>query len=194
MDRPWLETDRLVIRLLEPSDHELWSRTLRRLPPAKTPWEDGPMTPDEALEEEFDALIDRRRIAAESGSDYYLSAFTRDGEALVGEVHLMDVSRRIFQNAYLGYVVYAPSRRQGYAREACAGAIELAFGPLGLHRVEAGIEQENVASLAVARSLGMRLEGTSERRIFLRDGWRDMTLWALTAEEFPACLERGSPP
>lgn len=190
MDRPWWETDRLVIRLLEPSDHELWARTMRRLPPAQSHWEDGPMTPSETTEEEFDALIDRRRIAAESGVDYFMSVFTRDERTLVGEVHLMDISRRIFQNAYLGYTVNTPSRRRGYAREAAIGALELAFGPLGLHRVEAGIEPDNVASIAVARSLGMRLEGTSARRLFLREGWRDMTLWALTSEEFPACLER----
>ncbi len=190
MDRPYWETDRLVIRLLEAADYALWSRTMRRLPPAQTPWEDGPMGLEETREEDLDALIERRQRAAEAGVDYFMDVFTRDGRELVGEVHLMDISRRIFQNAYLGYVIYRPYRRRGYAREAAAGAMELAFGPLGLHRVEAGIEPENMASLAVARSLGMRQEGLSQKRLFVRDAWRDMTLWAVTAEEFPACLER----
>jgi ribosomal-protein-alanine N-acetyltransferase len=191
MDRPHWETDRLVLRLLEPTDYVLWSRTMRRLPPAQTPWEDGPMGLAETREEDLDELIEQRQRAAEADEDYFMSVFTRGNRQLVGEVHLMDVSRRIFQNAYLGYAIYRPYQRNGYAREAAAGAIELAFGPLGLHRVEAGIEPDNAASLAVARSLGMRREGLSARRLFTREAWRDMTLWALTAEEFPACLERG---
>jgi RimJ/RimL family protein N-acetyltransferase len=51
----------------------------------------------------------------------------------------------------------------GYATEAGAGAIALAFGPRGLDRVVAVVDPDNARSLAVCRRLGMtHLGQTSE--------------------------------
>jgi RimJ/RimL family protein N-acetyltransferase len=47
----------------------------------------------------------------------------------------------------------------GYATEAGAGAIALAFGPRGLDRVVAVVDPDNVRSLAVCHRLGMTRVG-----------------------------------
>ena len=61
--------------------------------------------------------------------------------------------------------------------------LQVAFGVLDLHRVEAGIEPANTPSIALAESLGMRYEGLSRRRLYVRDQWQDMALYAITVED-----------
>ena len=95
----------------------------------------------------------------------------------------MDISRDIFQNAYLGYGVFSPFWRQGYGKEGSAAILEVAFTTLRLHRVEAGVEPDNKRSIALAKSLNMRREGTSKRRLFVGGRWADISIYAITAEE-----------
>ena len=60
----------------------------------------------------------------------------------------------------LGYWIGKPYWG-GYATEAAAALLDLAFGPLGLHRVEATHLTRNPASGRVMEKLGMRFEGCS---------------------------------
>ena len=57
------------------------------------------------------------------------------------------------------------------------------FGPAGMHRLEATIAPENVASRAVVGHLGFREEGLLRRYLDIAGGWKDHLLYALTAEE-----------
>ena len=70
------------------------------------------------------------------------------------------------------------------------GAVALAvahlFGPVGLHRVEATIAPENLASRAVVGHLGFRQEGLLRRYLDINGAWRDHLLFALTVEDLPA--------
>jgi RimJ/RimL family protein N-acetyltransferase len=57
------------------------------------------------------------------------------------------------------YWAVAPAfRRRGIAAEAAAALIAHAFGELGLARVVATTERDNLASIGVMRRLGMRIE------------------------------------
>jgi len=48
--------------------------------------------------------------------------------------------------------------RQGYASETARALIDYAFNQMGLHRIIATTEYDNLASQAVMRKIGMRLE------------------------------------
>ena len=95
----------------------------------------------------------------------------------------MDLSRGIFQNAYVGYRIFNRYWGRGYGSEAVSLCLRIAFKDLRLHRVEAAIEPQNRRSLRLVRSLGMRLEGRSLQRLFLRGEWLDFKIYAITTEE-----------
>ena len=67
--------------------------------------------------------------------------------------------------------------------EAVRLAAAHAFGVLGLHRLEANIQPENLRSIALVKRLGFRLEGFSPRYLRIGGEWRDHERWALLAEE-----------
>jgi RimJ/RimL family protein N-acetyltransferase len=59
----------------------------------------------------------------------------------------------------LGWMLGREHWGRGYATEAARAVVELTFGPLGRTRLISLIAEENVASAAVARRLGMAVEG-----------------------------------
>ena len=64
-------------------------------------------------------------------------------------------------------------------------ALRLAFGSLGLHRLEANIQPGNASSVALVKGAGFRLEGYSRRYLKISGRWRDHERWAILAEDRP---------
>lgn len=59
----------------------------------------------------------------------------------------------------LGYTVFEPYRRQGYAREAVRGLMDWAFKERGISRFIVSISPDNAPSLALAGKLGFKRTG-----------------------------------
>ena len=106
--------------------------------------------------------------------------------AIVGSAALSQIFRGVFQNAYLGYWVGEGHQRRGYTSEGVSLLLDRAFGPLGLHRVEANVMPRNEASLALVRRLGFRYEGLAERYLKIAGAWQDHEHWAMLAEDWRA--------
>ena len=101
----------------------------------------------------------RPTIRAE-GDVLSLAIERRDTGAMIGDLVLFWHSETD-GHAEVGYVLLRDHAGQGFATEATAALIELAFdGGLPVHRVTARLDERNVASAAVCRRLGMRLEAT----------------------------------
>ena len=85
----------------------------------------------------------------------------------VGLIQL-DISPGLRQQLYatMGYTVAESAQGRGVATEAVRQAIEIAFGPLGLERIEAVAAVANVASRRVLEKSGFQFEGV--RRGLLR--------------------------
>lgn len=107
--------------------------------------------------------------------------------ALAGVVNLNEIVRGGFLSCYLGYYRLGDFEQgKGRMTEAVRLAVAHAFGPLGLHRVEANIQPANHRSIALVRRLGFRLEGLSPRYLRIAGAWRDHQRWALLAEQAEA--------
>jgi ribosomal-protein-alanine N-acetyltransferase len=97
------------------------------------------------------------------------------------------------KSAYLGYYAFKGSENKGLMAEGLGLVIELAFGELGLHRVEANIQPANLASIRLAQKVGLTKEGFSERYLYVAGQWRDHERWAMTAESLGAFNLRTAP-
>lgn len=177
------QTERLILRLYRQTDHEMWRETYSTLPNAQNRWDNGPQPLEKLTMGAFKKVLDNQEKDSSADRFYCLNAFEKDSGSLIGQFSLMDISRVIFQNAYLGYAIYSPYWRKGYGKEAVSAMFDVAFNTLKLHRVEAGIEPHNKRSIALVKSLNMRREGLSKRRLFFRGKWVDMVIYAITVED-----------
>ncbi|HEY6422245.1 MAG TPA: GNAT family protein [Pseudonocardiaceae bacterium] len=122
-----------------------------------------------------------------------LRATARRGQALpytitlggqfAGQLTVGNVVRGALRSAWVGYWVESGAAGGGIATAAVALAVDHAFRPVGLHRIEATVRPENAASLRVLAKLGFRDEGLLQRYLEVDGAWRDHRLLALTAEE-----------
>jgi [ribosomal protein S5]-alanine N-acetyltransferase len=85
-----------------------------------------------------------------------------DEEAIAGLITLSNVSGGAFQSANVGYWIDQSRNGRGLASRAAAEIIEHAFGPLGLHRLEAGTLVDNHASQRVLQKNGFELIGLAQ--------------------------------
>lgn len=120
-----------------------------------------------------------------TGPNVGFVARERTSGAVVGVVNLNEIVGGVFQSAYLGYYGMVAFSRKGLMTDAMRAAIGVAFGELGLHRLEANIQPGNHASIALVRRLGFTKEGFSPRYLRIDGAWRDHERWALLADDAP---------
>jgi ribosomal-protein-alanine N-acetyltransferase len=163
------------LRYLEASDREPFLAMVRASRDLHRPWAYPPERP-----EQFDDLLVR---AQREDSVVLIAEALADG-GIAGLFTISQIFRGAFQSAYLGYYASAAYAGRGYMRDALGLVLELAFGPLALHRLEANIQPGNVPSIRLAKGAGFRLEGFSPRYLLIGGQWRDHERYAITAAEY----------
>jgi ribosomal-protein-alanine N-acetyltransferase len=117
-----------------------------------------------------------------------------DDGAIAGVYTLSQIVRRLFQSAYMGYYAERPFDGQGYMMEGLQLVLRHTFTTMKLHRVEANIQPENVASIALVKRAGFRLEGFSPRYLKIAGRWRDHQRWAMTIDDWQRLRRRPRAP
>jgi RimJ/RimL family protein N-acetyltransferase len=180
------ETERLIIRTFSPEDwpqaHVYLSdpEVMRYLP-------DPP----------YDAARTRRLIhelslQTERGPDLpnEVAVALKKSGTIIGQLGFF--SRYGLEGTYeIGWVFHRGYSGRGYATEAARAMIDYGFRKLGLHRVVASCDPENVASWRVMEKLGMRREAHALQAV--RDkggGWHDEYTYAILASEW---IDRDDP-
>lgn len=113
-----------------------------------------------------------------------LALTLRNSRELIGRCGLG--LRGEHREAMIWYLLHPAHTGHGYAREAAAALLGLAFTRLRLHRVYADCDPRNTPSCRVARALGMKFEGRFRQNYFLKDEWCDTFIYAILAPEWPA--------
>jgi len=119
------------------------------------------------------------------GSWINLGVEVRDGGVLIGEVGLAFVSVA-HAHCEIGYVFDPAYTGLGYATEASAVMVELAFSTLGAHRVSGRLDARNDASARVLERLGMRREGHLVENEYVKGEWTDEAIYAVLEVEWRA--------
>ena len=129
-----------------------------------------------------------------AGWKRYMTRLERDNEAgflvkrirdgvICGVVNLNIITYEALCGAYVSYFGVASQAGKGYMKEGLSQVIKHAFDELGLHRLEANIQPENLASIALAQSTGFRYEGYSPRLLRINGEWCDHERWAVLADD-----------
>ena len=178
-------TERLVLRPPRTTDVPAFRHALRRNHAHLKPWSVAPAPgEDPASLTSVSRTVLRNRREWKQGVSYVLFIAPRDDESLlIGRIALGGVLRGAFHNAYLGYWMDAERQGLGLMTEAVAAATAFAFDSAGLHRVQAAVMPQNLASQRVLAKAGYRREGVAERYLCIAGRWEDHVLFALTAEE-----------
>ncbi|MER5851237.1 GNAT family protein [Streptomyces sp. NPDC002012] len=103
-------------------------------------------------------------------------------DRIAGFININNIVGGGFQCGALGYGAFSHASGRGLMSEGLGLVLRYAFGPLGLHRLEANIQPANEGSLALVERAGFRLEGFSPDFLFIDGAWRDHERWAITAE------------
>ncbi len=135
----------------------------------------GSSAPDDA--QRYAAYLRKIRRRDSSG---FLFCDRESGE-IAGYANISGIVLGALRGGYLGYAAFRPYAGTGHASAGVRLVIGYAFGPLGLHRLEANIQPGNEPSKRLARRLGFRLEGFSPDYLFIDGAWRDHERWAITA-------------
>lgn len=165
--------DRVGLRPFTLGDAEEFTAAARESRALHAPWLFPPVTP-EAYEAYARQLIDD---PARVG---FLVCERLDGR-IAGFVNINNIVHGSFRSGALGYGAFAHSAGRGLLGEGLGLVLGQAFGPLGLHRLEANIQPGNAASRALVLRAGFRLEGFSPAMLFIDGDWRDHERWAITA-------------
>ena len=107
-------------------------------------------------------------------------AILDEGE-LAGVIAVSNVVYGAFRSANIGYWVDARRHGRGLATRAVGAVVDQAFGPLGLHRLQAGTLVDNVASQRVLEKNGFELIGLARNYLHIGGAWRDHLLFQRTA-------------
>jgi [ribosomal protein S5]-alanine N-acetyltransferase len=110
--------------------------------------------------------------------------------AVVGRIGLNSVIRGAFQSASVGYWVTAEATGRGVATAAVGLMVELAFGRLGLHRVQGETLPHNVASRIVLERNGFVEYGVAPDYLRIAGRWQEHVLYQRTDPRWTIGLER----
>ena len=148
-------------------------RVMRESRALHHPWVSAPSDP-----KAWRSYIDRLQRDEEAG--FLIRRHV--GNEICGVVNLNIITYDALCSAYLSYYAVQEFATRGYMKEGLQLLIDLAFGEMGLHRLEANIQPGNENSIRLAESLGFECEGYSPRYLKINGKWCDHERWALLAD------------
>jgi RimJ/RimL family protein N-acetyltransferase len=164
-----LETDRLEIRKLEVDDARFMLDLLNQPSFHQFIGDRGVRTLEEAR-----TYIEDRAFAAyeKNGFGPFAVELKTDGR-VIGIVSLLD--RDELDHVDIGFAFLPDSWRQGFATEATSAVMDFAFQDLGLEKIIAITQPDNIASIKTLDKMGLSFAGMTR----LGDEDIDLLLYAI---------------
>jgi len=173
-----LVTDRLLLREFRSSDLDAFRLYVQ----SEHHWRSTPDGPPTI--EQVKHLI-RHFVLTQSNdprAEFHLAAVDKVSNEFVGAVDLVIFAP--WRQGTLGWGVAANRVGQGLATEMGHAMLQLAFGPLGLHRIKAKCRAENQASRRIMAKLGMCEEAVMRDDMLVRGEWWSTVQGAILFSEF----------
>ncbi len=127
----------------------------------------------------------RELLAQRAQGNEFFAVELKENHKMIGHLYFARVEPTEWQTYELGYIFNPSFQGKGYATEAAAALVDHAFTQLGVHRILARCDPENVASWRLLEKVGFIREGHfKQNHFFNRDEngnplWRDAYEYAI---------------
>ncbi len=108
--------------------------------------------------------------------------FTRRGAKWMGYVAIYDARWNV-QSAAMDYYLLNQYWGQGIAQQAVTAVLSYCWTDLGLHRVEAQVDEDNTRSIRFAERLGLVYEGIRRHGTHVNGRWRNKRIYSALATD-----------
>lgn len=173
------ETDRLILKILTPDYAREVLRFQIRNKDVFAPFEPQRQDIFFTPSHQYAILKCEYRLALKLSTVRFYVFRKENPSAIIGTVCLHDILRPPHCCSEIGYRFDQAHWHQGYAREAVAKVIEIAFVDLGLHRVTARVMPKNAPSIHLLESLNFFPEGVERACTEIAGRWEDHLRYAL---------------
>ena len=183
MALPWdfrpIEGERVRLELLRPDDFDALY-AIQADPEVCRSLLYEPRSPERVHE-----VLERDAAATRlADAEDFVQPAIRDGSGrLIGTMYFK-LSSLEDKTGEIGWLLDPRFQGRGYAREAAALLLDLAFGELGLHRVYAELDPRNDASVALCLRLGMRHEAHFREHMWFKGDWADTGIYGILEQEW----------
>jgi len=174
---PELVTDRLLLQRPNLKDANDYHRILSC--PEISRYSDVPHNPTKKHSERFVSWMSKL-YARGTGVGWIVKL--RDSNSTIGAVRINRVEKKA-SCGIIGYEIHPDYWNKGYASEALSLVVDHAHGVMGLNRLEAWTTLGNKASEKVLLNNGFQNEGTQRSRVWFRDQFWDIRLYARLAAD-----------
>ena len=123
-------------------------------------------------------------------SKLFYVCFIKNTDILIGHIYLEKTDPSIFNGGNIGYIFNPKFHGLGFATEAAKAVMNYGFNNLGMHRIIAMCNPENIPSWKVMEKLNMRKEGHFKKKVHFRDDdegnpiYWDEYVYAILKEDF----------
>ncbi|RJL32908.1 N-acetyltransferase [Bailinhaonella thermotolerans] len=164
-------------RLMSPEDAPVLAALLRSNRDFLAPWE--PDREDSYFTEEGQLAVVRDALDWYEAGTHVPHVIVDDDGRVVGRITLSGIVRFSLQSASVGYWVSEHANGRGHATAALRSMIAVAFGDLGLHRIQAETLKHNAASQRILERAGFERYGLAPEYLRIAGRWQDCVMYQL---------------
>jgi len=166
------ETENLILRTLELEDIHILKEYIIDNIAFMEKW--SPKTDSSFYEtENLEKIVLQEIEQNKSKSTLKLHIFLKEKNKLIGSISLSNIVYGPFLSCFLGYKLHKDYIKKGYMSEALEKIIHIAFKEFKLHRIEANIIPQNIASQKLVQKFGFENEGLSKKYLKINGVWED---------------------
>lgn len=174
---PALQTERLMLRPLLPSDVDFVYRHFSSKAVNQYLKDEEPVQ----TVEQAQAIVDFYQVKGKLYNRWVLER-KEDGQQIgTCGFHRWNLS---CSRAEVGYDLGEAFWGQGYMQEAMKAALRFGFEEMGLNRIEAFVDVENMPSLKVLKRMGFQREGVLREYYYLHGKYFDTVLQSLLKSDW----------
>lgn len=142
-------------------------------------------TPPVSSLAEVERMVQADLDWVDAGRALFWAVVDLERSIVAGKCTLFDLNAQNHR-AEVGYILAPAYQRRGLMSEALAALFDFSFDTLGLHRIEADTDVDNIASMALLEKLGFQREGLFRERWLMPGGWSHSLMFGLLRSDWEA--------